>query len=138
MCFTVQLSRFLSVFDSFDILSYLFWLVKNFFKFFQTLFLLSAFLKASSNWMLSFCDSHIRLPYLFWLVNNFFNFFHNIWKFLFHITKIRYQLFPYRISCNLFTISHASLFVNNFFHNILNCVNSFELLWCFLSLIGDN
>ena len=35
MCFTVQLSRFLSVFDSFDILSYRFVLVKNFFlKFF--------------------------------------------------------------------------------------------------------
>ena len=35
MCFTVQLSRFLSVFDSFDILSYHFVLVKNFFIFEQ-------------------------------------------------------------------------------------------------------
>ena len=34
MCFTVQLSRFLSVFDSSDILSYRFALVKNFFNFF--------------------------------------------------------------------------------------------------------
>ena len=32
MCFTVQLSRFLSVFDSFDILSYHFVFVKNFFQ----------------------------------------------------------------------------------------------------------
>ena len=82
-----------------------------------------------------FCDSHIRLPYLFWLVNNFF---HNIWKFHFHIIKICYQSFPYRISCNLFTISQVPLIVNNFFHNILNCVNFFEILWYFLSLIGDS
>ena len=34
MCSTVQLSRFLSVFDSSDILSYRFALVKNFFNFF--------------------------------------------------------------------------------------------------------
>ncbi len=51
MCFTVQLSRFLSVFDSFDILSYRFELVKNFFNFFQNFlikcFEISSFLKTN-------------------------------------------------------------------------------------------
>ena len=43
MCFTVQLSRFLSVFDNFDILSYRFVLVKNFFKKFFFCFVLKSF-----------------------------------------------------------------------------------------------
>ena len=109
MCFTVQLSRFLSVFDSFDILSYLFWLVKNFFKFFQTLFCCQPFWKTSSNWMLSFCDSHIRLSYLFWLVNNFFNFFHNILE-----VSVPY----YKNSLPVVSISHltATLICYHIFH----------------------
>ena len=81
MCFTVQLSRFLSVFDSFDILSYRFELVKNFFNFFQNFlikcFEISSFLK--TNVSSSCChffsrDSYNRLSHLSLSVNNFFKF----------------------------------------------------------------
>ena len=66
MCFTVQLSRFLSFFsrDSFYIISKLFLFVKNFFNFFQS------FLSV----VVVFRDSYIRLPHLHQLVNNFFIF----------------------------------------------------------------
>ena len=130
MCFTVQLSRFLSVFDSFDILSYHFVFVKNFF---QKVFLqcVEKPFSTACNFLLfvvifatAILDYHIFSD----LSITFLTFFHNIWKFHFHIIKICYQSFPYRISCNLFTISQVSLIVNNFFHNILNCVNFFEIL----------
>ena len=61
MCFTVQLSRFLSVFDSSDILSYRFALVKNFF-----IFLFS--------WLPLFRDSFVILPCAFLFVKHFFSF----------------------------------------------------------------
>ena len=66
MCFTVQLSRFLSFFsrDSFYIIPKLFLFVKNFFNFFQS------FLSV----VVVFRDSYIRLPHLHQLVNNFFIF----------------------------------------------------------------
>ena len=130
MCFTVQLSRFLSVFDSFDILSYHFVFVKNFF---QKVFLqcVEKPFSTACNFLLfvvifatAILDYHIFSD----LSITFLTFFHNIWKFHFHIIKICYQSFPYRISCNLFTISQVPLIVNNFFHNILNCVNFFEIL----------
>ena len=80
MCFTVQLSRFLSVFDSFDILSYRFELVKNFFNFFQNFlikcFEISSFLKTNvfNSCCHFFRDSYNRLSHLSLSVNNFFKF----------------------------------------------------------------
>ena len=80
MCFTVQLSRFMSVFDSFDILSYRFELVKNFFNFFQNFlikcFEISSFLKTNvfSSCCHFFRDSYNRLSHLSLSVNNFFKF----------------------------------------------------------------
>ena len=80
MCFTVQLSRFLSVFDSFDILSYRFELVKNFFNFFQNFlikcFEISSFLKTNvfSSCCHFFRDSYNRLSHFSLSVNNFFKF----------------------------------------------------------------
>ena len=59
-------------------------------------------------------------------------------SFISNILKLSYQLFPYRSCSNLFILSQVLLFVNNFFHNFQNCVKSFEILWCFLSLIGDS
>ena len=73
MCFTVQLSRFLSVFDSFDILSYRFELVKNFFYFYRSFFLLSDVVVFAT----AILDYHIFSD----LSTTFLTFFHNIWKF---------------------------------------------------------
>ena len=72
MCFTVQLSRFLSVFDSSDILSYRFALVKNFFIFldchsFATALLFYHVLSClSSTFFIFLCDVFLHrseLPY---------------------------------------------------------------------------
>lgn len=129
MCFTVQLSRFLSVFDSFDILSYRFELVKNFFIFLEVF---------SSVGCCRFCDSHIRLSHLFWLVNNFFNFFQNIRKFHFQYFKTQLPVVSISLLQQLVYLITGSAVCQQLFHNFQNCVKSFEILWCFLSLIGDS
>ena len=71
MCFTVQLSRFLSFFfisDSFYIISKLFLFVKNFFNFFQSFLLLSNFLTFCCFY---FSNSFILSSFQLF-VNNFF------------------------------------------------------------------
>ena len=75
MCFTVQLSRFLSVFDSFDILSYLFWLVKNFFWFFQTLFCCQPFWKLPAIGCCRFATAILDYHIFFDLSTTFLTFF---------------------------------------------------------------
>ena len=73
MCFTVQLSRFLSC-DSHIRLSHLFWLVKNFFHFLENLFF-QEFLKFLESTALA--DSYVRIPQHFPFVNKFFEFVKN-------------------------------------------------------------
>lgn len=120
MCFTVQLSRFLSVFDSFDILSYRFELVKNFFIFYRSFFLLSDVVVFAT----AILDYHIFSD----LSTTFLTFFKIFGSFISNILKLSYQLFPYRSCSNFFILSQVLLFVNNFFHNFQNCVKSFEIL----------
>ena len=67
MCFTVQLSRFLSC-DSHIRLSHFFWLVKNFFHFLENLFF-QEFLKFLESTALA--DSYVRIPQHFPFVNSF-------------------------------------------------------------------
>lgn len=107
MCFTVQLSRFLSVFDSFDILSYRFELVKNFFYFYRSFFLLSDVVVFAT----AILDYHIFSD----LSTTFLTFFKIFGSFISNILKLSYQLFPYRSCSNLFILSQVLLFVNNFF-----------------------
>ena len=67
MCFTVQLSRFLSC-DSHIRLSHFFWLVKNFFHFLENFFF-QEFLKFLESTALA--DSYVRIPQHFPFVNSF-------------------------------------------------------------------
>ena len=105
MCFTVQLSRFLSVFDSFDILSYRFELVKNFF--YRSFFLLSNVVVFAT----AILDYHIFSD----LSTTFLTFFKIFGSFISNILKIRYQLFPYRFCSNFDILSYLLSLVNNFF-----------------------
>ena len=106
MCFTVQLSRFLSVFDSFDILSYRFELVKNFFIFYRSFFLLSDVVVFAT----AILDYHIFSD----LSTTFLTFFKIFGSFIFNILKLSYQLFPYRFCSNFDILSHQAVSVNNF------------------------
>ena len=108
MCFTVQLSRFLSVFDSFDILSCRFELVKNFFIFYRSFFLLSDVVVFAT----AILDYHI----FFDLSTTFLTFFITIGSFISFLMKVRYQLFPYRFCSNFDILSYLLSLVNNFFH----------------------
>ena len=87
MCFTVQLSRFLSFFfisDSFYIISKLFLFVKNFFNFFQSFLLLSNFLTFCCFY---FSNSFILSSFQLF-VNNFFLFTDNINKVLYFLCHL--------------------------------------------------
>ena len=91
MCFTVQLSMFVAISDSFDILSCCFLFVKNFFNFFQVCF--SYFLRSNFD----------ILPQLISFVNSFLILFQTLFAVVFHRNSF----------C---IISFLSNNVNPFFH----------------------
>ena len=108
-----------------------FWACQELFLFFyRSFFLLSNVVVFAT----AILDYHIFSD----LSTTFLTFFKIFGSFISNILKLSYQLFPYRSYSNLFILSQVLLFVNNFFHNFQNCVKSFEILWCFLSLIGDS
>lgn len=107
-----------------------FWACQELFYFFRSFFLLSDVVVFAT----AILDYHIFSD----LSTTFLTFFKIFGSFISNILKLSYQLFPYRSCSNLFILSQVLLFVNNFFHNFQNCVKSFEILWCFLSLIGDS
>ena len=92
MCFTVQLSMFFAVSDSFDILSCCFDFVKNFFNFFQEVF---------SFFFDSVASNFDIISQVLFDVNNFFKFFSK-------------TCFVAVLEQNSFIISSLSSFVNNF------------------------
>ena len=97
MCFTVQLSRFLSFFfisDSFYIISKLFLFVKNFFNFFQSFLLLSNFLTFCCFY---FSNSFILSSFQLF-VNNFFYLLIILIKFCIFSVTYQRQLWYYIIS----------------------------------------
>ena len=78
MCFTVQLSMFIAVSDSFDILSCCFLFVKDFFQLFSKLFsVLNDFPDATLT--LYHCFLCLSTVFSFFLVFSFFSFFCHTW-----------------------------------------------------------
>ena len=119
MCFTVQLSMFVAVSDSFDILSCCFDFVKNFFDFFESCYFSTLF---------SF-SSHIISSFV-WLVKNFFHLFYLFEKFLYlsdnlilflhfaHIivclsqTQLDYDIIIHQYLSTLFLFFYFIIFIN--------------------------
>ena len=102
MCFTVQLSMFFAVSDSFNILSCCFDFVKNFFNFFQEVF---------SFFFDSVASNFDIISQVLFDVNNFLSFFKN----LFCCCSLEQ---------NSFIISFTHSFVNTFFQKNGNLSNS--------------
>ena len=121
MCFTVQLSRFLSFFfisDSFYIISKLFLFVKNFFNFFQSFLLLSNF---SFLCCFYFSNSFILSSFQLF-VNNFFLFTDNIDKVLYFLCHLSATTLILYHSCRL--VSTFFLFLFKFKCTALLLLNS--------------
>ena len=124
MCFTVQLSRFLSFFlisDSFYIISKLFLFVKNFFYFFQSFLLFSNFLTFCCFYFSnSFTLSSFQL-----FVNNFFLFTDNIDKVLYFLCHLSATTLILYHSCRqvstffLFLFKYTALLLLNSPHQLV-------------------
>ena len=93
MCFTVQLSMFFAVSDSFDILSCCFGFVKNFLTFFQEVF---------SFFFDSVASNFDIISQVLFDVNNFFKFFQKLVLLLFSRTELVYNIISFFLCQQLF------------------------------------